>query len=794
MNDSGRIINEDAGVSVKRNMTEFAKASFIDRYPDIRDGLKPVARKIIYAMARDHGLHKTTHTIKCAQVVGTVMGSYHPHGDQATYGALISMGTPFNTNYPIVFVQGNSGNLLGDGAAGMRYTECRLTDYAKLLINDMSDDVVDFVPNYDNRTTEPTVLPSEVPNLLINGNYSIGGAAFNSSIPSHNLRDVIDLTIAVMKNPEISNKEIADKLLPDFPFGGVITNPEEIKRYYAGGETTSLKMTSKYWIDYEKHTIHITELPYLVSGNAVKDEIINKFPKLRDIGIENIYTECDEMTMDLSIVYLKTTNPEKLIELLKSKAKLSNNIQLILTCTVDGRLIENCRIKTFFTEWIKFRRDVVRKIMIRDIQKIIREMHILEALIKSYGKQNQIIKMIRSCDSRKMIIDNLMMQYGFTVLQAEAIASMRLHELSRYSENELIERYTILKKDLDERRSKLNDKIIDDIIINRLLEIKAKFGRPRRTIIRNEINKGVKIGPEPVPLVVALAPNNCVAFIRKNVLLKNPMGGKISQSLKYNKPYQLIQYNAFDDTLYAVTNLGYFYKIDNIELYLKNSTIESNKWETMQINPSPRAGEVIVGFVSINKSEFADNSFYLLLTFDNNRIKAYDSKMVIEKPAKNGAILYKNGKVLRVFKLDKRDGDMLMYTMSTGHVHKYPLEKLYISSKNTPPQKGTVVKTDYIDFFLAKNEDDVCYVRDNGVTYGVKAGCIPIKYATNIPYKIPEFIKKGRGFYSLIASKKFNKNDKYVLAFNKTGNYRLIDYCTATHGDDSAGFVMGLII
>ena len=223
----GKFNEEELHDSVRRNMLFFAQASFVERYPDVRDGLKPIHRRIIYSIDKLSLTPKSSY-MKCGKVVGVVMGDYHPHGDGPIYDTLVAMAQPFTMNYKIVDGQGNFGNLLGDSAAANRYTECRAAEYSKIFTNDLSEETVHFVPNYSNTCLEPSVLPTMLPNILINGNYTIGAAAFNSSIPPHNLAEVIDVTIELMKKPKITNEYIGGKLLPDFPFGGIIVNPEEV--------------------------------------------------------------------------------------------------------------------------------------------------------------------------------------------------------------------------------------------------------------------------------------------------------------------------------------------------------------------------------------------------------------------------------------------------------------------------------------------------------------------------------------------------------------------------------------
>lgn len=663
-------------VSVENEMCNFAKASFIDRYPDARDGLKPVLRKILYAMSKLNLSYRSS-TIKCAKIVGLVIGDFHPHGDAGTYDALCNAAASFNANYPLIHGQGNFGNLLGDEAAAYRYTEAKFSEYGyRCMIQDLNEEVVEFSPTFDNRDIEPTVLPSALPNLIINGNYTIAGAAFNSSIPPHNLAEVVDLTIDIIKNPDMSNDEIGGRILPDFPFESIIVNPNEITEFYKNGTPTTIKMIAKYTIDREKREIHITGLPYLVDGKPLKNEINKKFPKLKDIGIDDIIPDCTTDSLDFIIVYTKNANPDKLMRLLMSKTRMSNSAQLIFTCTINGKLMENCTLKDIFVEWIRFRRTVVRKIIMHRIQKIYRETHILEALISSFEKLDDIINMIRKSSSKDQIINTLINNYRFTVLQANAIASMKLYDISKSSKQELMDKHAAFTNEMTLLRKRLDPLSIDNDIIEQLLELKAKFGRPRRTQLLYEYSTGTASSHNCDYVIVKISDTKDVNIIRLDAALSDG-NHKIMNLGKTREIQKAYKYNPYADYLFAISNLGIIYKIQSVVEYLNTTTIDTNSWRSLQIDLSPRIGEFLTDLIPIPKSKFEKGEGYCVLYSSDHMIRKIPALSIPQRIPKNGYQLVKlkdvSVNIICARYLSNDSGNLIGYGTELGQVHVFPL-------------------------------------------------------------------------------------------------------------------------
>jgi DNA gyrase subunit A len=768
-------VEEELDSVIRFAMDDFSKYSFMMRYPDVRDGLKPIHRRILVTMD-NCGLDWKGNTTKCARVVGDCM-RLHPHGDASIYGTLVAMAQPFTTNVPMVQGQGNFGNALGDGPAAQRYTECKLSKYAsKTLVKDLNPEVVEYIPNYDNTISEPVVLPAMLPNLIINGSYTIGGAAFNASIPPHNISDVIDICVSLIKRPGMSNAEIGDKLLPDFSGGGILLNPEEIKAFYKHGTPTSIKMTCKYEINEAKRVIVITELPYLVDGLTVKEEINKKFPKLRDIGIESIIDVAIADRMQLEIYYTKTTNPHKLIELLKSRTRLTSSAQLIIACTINDRLIESCDMKTLFTEWLAFRRDTLRRIIIQRIQKMVRETHVLEALVRLYDKLDEIIDRIKKSGNKADVVTFLQKDYGLSVLQANAIAGMKLYELSRQSKQEMTDRMDYLTNAIREARENLDEKAIDALIISQLKEAKTEFGRPRRTTVLYE-NERPRTGnnADSVDLVLAECTMNNVAFARVSDI-EHGMRAKLLEGQRTVEVKRLHAYNTVNDILFAISNFGLVYRVDDVRDIIDRATVESKKWERIVLKLSPRIGEEVESLFVISKDDFENDRGSVLINTEGNVAKRILVSDIPKRINKNGCVLTKqpgpgDPKILRVSYLDSLAGNVMVSVLVSGHIHAYNQDQFPLIGRSAKGLTLTQSPLQVISTFLCGENDKIYTIRGDGHIEIIDVSSIPKKRPNSIPPKILQSGNVSKECNRIVGGGRVGKADQRYYLLNKDGSY-----------------------
>lgn len=485
-----RVVARSIVTEMKESFIDYAMSVITDRaLPDVRDGLKPVHRRILFAM-NNIGLSANAKTRKSATVVGEVLGSYHPHGDVSVYDAMVKLAQDFATRYPLVIGQGNFGSIDGDGAAAYRYTEAKMSRIAGELLSDIEKDTVDFRPNYDGTKKEPTVLPSAAPNLLLNGTLGIAvGMATN--IPPHNLNEVIDATILLINDPEATTEDLLEFVKgPDFPTGGIIFDQKEIAHAYATGRGGILTRGVAEIIDDNKNTqIIITEIPYRVN----KSDLIEKIADLvREKKVEGIKALRDESTKDIRIaIDLKQgSHPQKVLNSLYKHTQLEETFHVNLVALVDG-VPQTLSLKSMLEEFVKHRESVVRRRSAFDLAQAEAREHILLGLKKALDHIDEIVKLIRASKTVDEARESLMKKFKFSELQANAILEMRLQKLAglerKKVEDELKEVQTLIEylKDLLASQKKIRSLIKEE-----LLEVQKKYGDERRTKV---IKGGAKV-------------------------------------------------------------------------------------------------------------------------------------------------------------------------------------------------------------------------------------------------------------------------------------------------------------
>ncbi len=487
----GAVVGHSIVTEMKDSFIDYAMSVITDRaLPDIRDGLKPVHRRILFAM-NNIGLSASAKTRKSATVVGEVLGSYHPHGDVSVYDAMVKLAQDFSTRYPLVIGQGNFGSIDGDGAAAYRYTEAKMSRISSELLSDIDKDTVNFRPNYDGTKKEPEVLPAGVPNLLLNGTLGIAvGMATN--IPPHNLSEVVDATVHLSENPDATTDDLLEFIKgPDFPTGGIVFNQKDIQHAYATGRGGVVTRGVADIVENKAGAfqIVITEIPYRVN----KATLIEKVADLvREKKIEGIKGLRDESTKDIRIVIdLKSgSQPQKILNSLYKHTQLEEAFHFNLVALVDG-VPMTLSLKTILEEFIKHRQEVVRRRSEFDLRAAEAREHILLGLTKALDHIDRVIKLIRASKTVEDARSGLMKEFKFSELQANAILEMRLQKLAglerKKIEDELKEVQALIKhlKDLLSSPKK-----ILSVIREELVAIKDKYGDERRTRV---IKGGAKV-------------------------------------------------------------------------------------------------------------------------------------------------------------------------------------------------------------------------------------------------------------------------------------------------------------
>jgi DNA gyrase subunit A len=484
INNKTRIIPLELGGEMKKSFISYAMAVIINRaLPDVRDGLKPVHRRIIYSMA-EQGITPDKPHKKSARIVGDVLGKYHPHGDTAIYESMVRMAQDFSTRYLLVDGHGNFGSVDGDGAAAMRYTEARLGKISMELVRDMDKDTVDFYPNFDGSLQQPVTLPSRFPNLLVNGSGGIAvGMATN--IPPHNLREVIDASIAYIDDPDISIDGIMEYIKgPDFPTGGQIIGFSGIKKAYETGRGI-ITVRAKYEIEDEKdhQNIVVTEIPYQVNKELLVHTIRELSKDKKIDGIVSANDESDSNGMRVVIELKKGTNPNVVLNLLFKHTQLQTSFGIIMLALVDTEP-KILTIKDTISEYVKYQKEIIERRTRFDLEKAEKRAHIVEGLLKALDVIDEVIATIRASRDGNDARNALMKNFDLSEVQAQAILDMRLQRLTGLERDRLTDEYNNLMSQIAYFKDVLsNEALVYGIIKDDLTEIKNKYGDDRRTSI-----------------------------------------------------------------------------------------------------------------------------------------------------------------------------------------------------------------------------------------------------------------------------------------------------------------------
>ncbi len=525
-----RIIPRPIEEEMKTSYLNYAMSVIIGRaLPDVRDGLKPVQRRILYAM-HELGLQHGKPFKKSARIVGEVLGKYHPHGDSAVYDALVRMVQPFSLRYPLVEGQGNFGSIDGDAAAAMRYTEARLAKISQEMLRDIDKDTVDFVPNFDESLQEPTVLPAAIPNLLINGASGIAvGMATN--IPPHNLGEVISALVAMIDDPNIDVKGLMRHIKgPDFPTGALICGRSGIKQAY---ETGRGKITLRAKAVTEKHprtgrqSLVITEIPYQVNKSNLLATIASYVQSKKIEGISDIRDESDKEGLRIVLELKRDAQPEIVLNQLYKYTQLETTFGIILLAIVHGRP-QVLTLKEMLQQFIQHRREVVTRRTRFELAKAKRRAHILEGLKIALDNIDAVIETIKKSRTTQDAKEKLIKRFSLTEVQAQAILEMQLQRLVSLERKKLEEEYLELIKRIEFLESVLaSDAKLMGIIREELLEIKEKYADPRRTDITAETKElNIEDLIQEEDMVITISHRGYIKRLAVSSYRKQARGGK----------------------------------------------------------------------------------------------------------------------------------------------------------------------------------------------------------------------------------------------------------------------------
>ena len=617
--NDGKIIERDIEKEMRTAYIDYAMSVIVSRaLPDARDGLKPVHRRILYAMYED-GITSDKPYRKSANTVGSVLGRYHPHGDSSVYDAMVRMAQDFSMRYPLIDGHGNFGSVDGDGAAAMRYTEARMSKIASYMMTDIEKNTVDFMPNYDDRLQEPTVLPARVPALLVNGSSGIAvGMATN--IPPHNLTEIINGIIKIIDEDEVTDEDLMQVIKgPDFPTEGLILGREGIKQAYktGRGKITLRAETNIEEMSGNRQRIIVSSLPYQVNkANLIK--AISDLSKEKKIeGISECRDESDRKEKVRVVIELKRdTNAQVVLNQLFKHTQMQTTFGIIMLALVDGEP-KILTLRQALDCYIEHRKEVITRRTKFDLDKALARAHILEGLRIAIDNIDEVIQIIRSSydDAKQRLMD----RFGLSDVQAQAILDMRLKTLSGLQREKIEEEYKQLMELIEHLRAILaSEKLLFDVMKEELIEIRDKFGDERKTkIVASESEIELEDLIKEEECVVALTHYGYIKRMPIDTYRSQRRGGKgiTGMATRENDFVKEIFIASTHDTILFFSNKGKLYKLRGYELPEAGRTAKGTAIvNLLSLDPGEKVSAVIP------LQNFAEGK-YLLMATKNGLIK-----------------------------------------------------------------------------------------------------------------------------------------------------------------------------
>lgn len=661
--NEGKIIPIDIKNEMKKCYIDYAMSVIVGRaLPDVRDGLKPVHRRILYSM-QELGLTPEKGYRKCARIVGEVLGKYHPHGDSSVYEALVRMAQDFSMREMLVDGHGNFGSVDGDSAAAMRYTEAKMTKIATEMLRDINKNTVDFIPNFDGEEKEPVVLPARYPNLLVNGSSGIAvGMATN--IPPHNLGEVIDGTIALMENDELTSLELMTYIQgPDFPTSGIIMGRAGIRAAYETGKGKII-VRAKAEIEEENNRgrIIVTELPYQVNKAKLIENIADLVKDKKLIGISDLRDESDRDGMRIVIELKRDANANVVLNMLYKHTKMQDTFGVIMLALVDNepRVLN---LKQVLTYYIDFQKEVITRRTIFELNKAKERAHILEGLIIALDNIDEVISIIRESKTSEIAKNTLMEKFSLSDKQSIAILEMKLRRLTGLERDKIQSEYDELMKVVDYLNAILgSEERLLEVIKEELLAIKTKFATERKSQIEkqaNEIDIEDLIQEEDV--VITLTHSGYIKRISADTYSAQKRGGKGIQAMT-TKEDDFVEHvfitSTHSDVLFF-TNLGKVYKLRAYEIPDAGRVAKGlNLVNLIQLDPDERIETVL----TLKDDDIVEDAYLFMGT--KNGIVKKTPLTDYRNIRKSGliAISLREGDELLKVKLTHGDADIIVVT------------------------------------------------------------------------------------------------------------------------------------
>ncbi|MCC4477871.1 DNA topoisomerase IV subunit A [Limosilactobacillus reuteri] len=722
--------------------------------PDIRDGLKPVQRRILFAMNKDGNTYDKGFR-KSAKSVGNVMGNFHPHGDSSIYEALVRLSQDWKLREPLIEMHGNNGSMDGDPPAAMRYTEARLSKIAGLMLQDIDKDTVEMALNFDDTEKEPTVLPARIPNLLVNGATGIS-AGYATEIPTHNLSEVLDALIYLIKHPTASLNKLMEFIPgPDFPTGGIIQGIDGIRKAYqtGRGRVVVRAKTEIETLRGDRQQINVTEIPYEVN----KAQLVKRINDLRLAkkveGIAEARDETDRSGLRIAIELKRGANANGILNYLLKNTDLQINYNFNMVAIDDQRPMR-VGLKRILTSYLEFQKEIIRRRTQYNLTKAQQRLHIVEGLIKALSILDKVIKTIRASKNRKDAKENLVKEYNFTPEQAEAIVTLQLYRLTNTDVTELKKEQEQLNSRINEYQLILtNENELAKVLTKEIRAIKKEFGNPRRTKIENlveklEIDTKVTVANEDVVVLVSHA-----GYIKRSSIRSFKASEAEENGLREDDYPLLIQQTNTLSHLFMFTNLGHI-------IYRPIHEIADARWKDTGEHISQTIGladnEEIIKAMIFDK---LDQPGTIIMGTSDGQVKqtAFNDYKPGSRYKSHASVAIKlrdNAQVVNVDYYEPTNENRSLLTISRqGYAVRYDVADVPVTGIRTAGVRAINLKDDdqVADQILVKDGQDIAVITQRGafkempvdeIEVGARArrGELVLRRLKSHPHEIADFL------------------------------------------------------
>lgn len=719
MDQGKRVIDIGLVEEMKSSYIDYAMSVIVGRaLPDVRDGLKPVHRRILYAM-NELSFYPDKPYRKSARIVGDVLGKYHPHGDGALYGAMVRMAQSFSSRHMLIDGHGNFGSVDGDSAAAMRYTEARMSKISLEMVKDINKETIEFVPNFDDTLVEPVVLPSRYPNLLVNGSNGIA-VGMATSIPPHNLKEVIDAVIEIINNPDTEIEEILKHIKgPDFPTGASIMGSEGFIQAYMTGRG---KVKVRAITDIEerkngKQQIIVTEIPYQVNKSKLIEKIAHLVRDKKIIGITDLRDESDRTGMRIVIELKRDANANVVLNKLYKHSQMEDTFSIILLSLVEGQP-RVLNLKEMLVKYLEFQQTVIKRRTKFDLKKAEEKAHILEGLKIALDNIDEIIKLIKESKNTTEAKKGLREEYALSEKQAVAILEMRLQKLTGLERDKIIKEYKETMKLIEKLREIVSsEELILKIVRKELIEVREKFQENRRTIIvkdEGEINLEDLIDEEDV--AITLTHFGYIKRLPVDTYSSQKRGGRGKSGVKTREEdfVENLLITSSHSSILFFTNKGKVFKLRAYEIpegkrQAKGTAIVN----LLQLS----AGEKVKSVIKIDK----ENDFDFLIMATKKGIIKKTKLEQFENTRKTGliAISIREEDELIDVKLTYEKQDIILVTAG-GKAIRFKQEQVRSTGRGSVGVRGIKLKEDdfAVTMEVAEENKDLLVVSEKG--YGKK--------------------------------------------------------------------------